>query len=64
VSILTRFCCQRQSQNHQKNPPLFAVSHSFAESEGGAESRANTAELLTQLRLLDEMEEISIKNIL
>ena len=25
---------------------------------------ANTAELLTQLRLLDEMEEISIKNIL
>ena len=26
VSILTRFCCQRQSQNHQKNPLLFAVS--------------------------------------
>ena len=43
---------------------LFAVSHSFAESEDGAEFRANTAELLTQLRLLDEMEEISIKNIL
>ena len=35
-----------------------------AESEDGAEFRANTAELLTQLRLLDEMEEISIKNIL
>ena len=31
---------------------LFAVSHSFAESEDGAEFRANTAELLTQLRLL------------
>lgn len=43
---------------------LFAVSHSFAESEDGAEFRANTAELLTQLRLLNEMEEISIKNIL
>ena len=43
---------------------LFAVSRSFAESEDGAEFRANTAELLTQLRLLDEMEEISIKNIL
>ena len=43
---------------------LFAVSHSFAESKDGAEFRANTAELLTQLRLLDEMEEISIKNIL
>ena len=43
---------------------LFAVSHSFAESEDGAEFRANAAELLTQLRLLDEMEEISIKNIL
>ena len=42
----------------------FAVSHSFAESEDGAEFRANTAELLTQLRLLNEMEEISIKNIL
>lgn len=37
---------------------LFAVSHSFAESEDGAEFRANTAELL------NEMEEISIKNIL
>ena len=43
---------------------LFAVSHSFAESKDGAEFRANTAELLTQLRLLNEMEEISIKNIL
>ena len=32
---------------------LFAVSHSFAESEDGAEFRANAAELLTQLRLLD-----------
>ena len=43
---------------------LFAVSRSFAAHEDGAEFRANTAELLTQLRLLDEMEEISIKNIL
>lgn len=43
---------------------LFAVSRSFAASEEGAEFRANTAELLTQLRLLREMEALSIKNIL
>ena len=43
---------------------LFAISRSFAEDEDVAEFRANTAELLTQLRLLREMEEISVKNIL
>ena len=43
---------------------LFAVSRSFAESEDGAEFCANTADLFTQLQLLREMEEISIKNIL
>ena len=43
---------------------LFAVSFSFAREEDGAEFRANTAELLTQLRLLREMEALSIKNIL
>ncbi|MCF2620107.1 DUF4363 family protein [Oscillibacter valericigenes] len=43
---------------------LFAVSRSFAAAEEGAEFCANTAELLTQLALLREMEEISIKNIL
>lgn len=43
---------------------LFAVSRSFAESEEDAEFRANTADLLTQLTLLREMEAISIRNIL
>lgn len=43
---------------------LFAVSRSFAAHEDGAEFCANTADLFTQLQLLREMEEISIKNIL
>ena len=43
---------------------LFAVSRSSIESEDTEELRTNAAELLTQLRLLREMEEISIRNIL
>ena len=43
---------------------LFAKSASFAYEQDTAEFRANTAELLSQLYLLREMEEISIKNIL
>lgn len=43
---------------------LFAISRSFAAHEDGAEFCANTADLFTQLQLLREMEEISIKNIL
>ena len=43
---------------------LFAVSRSSIESEDAEELRTNAAELLTQLRLLREMEEISIRNIL
>lgn len=43
---------------------LFAVSRSYAESEEAAEFRANTADLLTQLTLLREMEAVSIRNIL
>ena len=43
---------------------LLAKSLSFAREQDGAEFRANTAELITQLRLLSEIQEISIKNIL
>lgn len=43
---------------------LFAAARSFAQAEEGAEFRAETAELLTQLRLLREMEALSVKNIL
>ena len=43
---------------------LFAKSRSFALERDEAEFRANTAELITQLRLLAEMQEISVKNIL
>jgi len=43
---------------------LFAVSRSYAEAEEAAEFRANTADLLTQLTLLREMEAVSIRNIL
>lgn len=43
---------------------LFAASRSFAQEEEGAEFRAETAELITQLRLLREMEALSVKNIL
>lgn len=43
---------------------LFAKSRSFALEQDEAEFRANTAELITQLKLLAEMQEISIKNIL
>lgn len=43
---------------------LFAKSRSFALEQDEAEFHANTAELITQLKLLAEMQEISIKNIL
>lgn len=43
---------------------LFAVSRSHAAEESYSELRADLAELLTQLRLLREMEALSIKNIL
>ena len=43
---------------------LLAKSLSFARDRDDAEFRANTAELITQLRLLSEIQEISIKNIL
>ena len=43
---------------------LFAKSDSFLHEHDEAEFRANTAELITQLRLLAEIQEISIKNIL
>ena len=43
---------------------LFATAHSFAQAEEGAEFHANAAELLTQLRLLREMEALSVRNIL
>ena len=43
---------------------LFAKSRSFALEQDEAEFRANTAELITQLKLLAEMQEISVKNIL
>ena len=43
---------------------LFAVSRSYAKSEDAAEFQANTADLLTQLTLLREMEAVSIRNIL
>lgn len=43
---------------------LFATSRSFAWEEEGAEFRAGIAELITQLRLLREMEALSVKNIL
>ena len=43
---------------------LLAKSLSFAQNQDDAEFRANTAELITQLRLLSEIQEISIKNIL
>ena len=43
---------------------LFAVSRRFAAAEESAEFCANTADLFTQLALLREMEEISIRNIL
>lgn len=43
---------------------LLAKSLSFARAQDDAEFRANTAELITQLRLLSEIQEISIKNIL
>lgn len=43
---------------------LLAKSLSFARDQDDAEFRANTAELITQLRLLSEIQEISIKNIL
>ena len=43
---------------------LLAKSLSFALEQDDAEFRANTAELITQLRLLSEIQEVSIKNIL
>ena len=43
---------------------MYRRAMAFAQEQESSEFRANTAELLTQLRLLDEMEEISIKNIL
>lgn len=43
---------------------LLAKSLSFAREQDDAEFRANTAELITQLHLLAEIQEISIKNIL
>ena len=43
---------------------LLAKSLSFALDQDDAEFRANTAELITQLRLLSEIQEVSIKNIL
>ena len=43
---------------------LLAKSLSFAIVRDDAEFRANTAELITQLRLLSEIQEISLKNIL
>ena len=43
---------------------LLAKSLSFALKQDDAEFRANTAELITQLHLLSEIQEISIKNIL
>ena len=43
---------------------LLAKALSFARERDGAEFHANTAELITQLRLLAEIQEISIKNIL
>lgn len=43
---------------------LLAKSLSFALERDEAEFRANTAELVTQLRLLSEIQEVSIKNIL
>ena len=43
---------------------LLAKSLSFALEQDDAEFRANTAELITQLRLLSEIQEISVKNIL
>lgn len=43
---------------------LLAKSLSFAIAQDDAEFRANTAELITQLHLLSEIQEISIKNIL
>lgn len=43
---------------------LLAKSLSFARDQDDAEFRANTAELITQLRLLSEIQEVSIKNIL
>ncbi len=43
---------------------LLAKSFSFAIAQDDAEFRANTAELITQLHLLSEIQEISIKNIL
>ena len=43
---------------------LLAKSLSFVLEQDGAEFRANTAELITQLHLLSEIQEVSIKNIL
>ena len=43
---------------------LLAKSLSFAREQDDAEFRANTAELITQLHLLSEIQEVSIKNIL
>ena len=43
---------------------LLAKSLSFALDRDDAEFRANTAELITQLHLLSEIQEVSIKNIL
>ena len=43
---------------------LLAKSLSFALVQDDAEFRANTAELITQLHLLSEIQEASIKNIL
>ena len=43
---------------------LLAKSLSYAHERDDAEFRANTAELITQLRLLSEIQEVSIKNIL
>ena len=43
---------------------LLAKSLSFAREQDAAEFRANIAELITRLRLLSEIQEVSVKNIL
>ena len=43
---------------------LFAAAQSFAEQEDEGEFRASAAQLLAQLRILAEMQEISVRNIL
>lgn len=43
---------------------LFAAAKSFAEERDAAEFRACVAQLITQLRIVAEMQQLSLKNIL